>query len=833
MVHININIPLPKLLDSSLKEIAPIPCDKCSISETVTPLSTASMTVYDGPAIKIHDWVEMFHVNGSAGIYRISRIQNTYHTGECAIGLEHGLACLDDAIVKHGNATESDSNNKSTEVIKGTVQACIAHILQYQTVKVGNQAVWRLGTVAVSEEVKANINGTILATLTSIMAELDDYMISCNQTSFPWTINIVAKPTTGIESELRLARNMSTCKINYDDSDMVNRIYCEDLSDSTYPNGYMESANSIQAFGLVEGYHKSDNSDEDAEATCRKLLRWHDHPKVSITVDAVDIFNHSHVTIDKLVCGTRGRIALPDYGVTVEEQIVKLNYKDIYKDPLSVTVYMANEMQNASGAVASASRSARDTKTQIQRVKSEVKLKASQEITKDLFTQITGSEIQINPDGTLNLSAWNTIKNELGIQSITNALIKLNGPQGTIQSKVSSSDLFGETGVWESLGALAAGIGQIEYDATNNRYVFKNGAGLYVQRQEQGQQVNVGIFDAGGNLNSGLVVEAINGGTVKILGSHIQIGNSDAETVINGKVTMNQVVAKIGEYDFITADEIDADLIKSKLAGVTGLAVGGLNVTGSAVINGLSVTNGIACASLSIGGNEIDGTVHKGTPTSSASGGTITLTFPTVGGSSQQVNFNIADTAFYKAAIGIQDIQVDSDTASSYNASNNTLSFKVIAIPNAGANGEKTLSADAAPAYSAGHTAGYSSGYTAGVEAGKLEGWNAAAAVSGVNSNNSASFPKSGTYGSVITKVPSITGYVASDYTKEKVSYTRSYHSHTPSSYTKESTVNRDGVIVLVSGSSYTKESDRYSASYYSYTASSYTASTKGSITWS
>lgn len=825
MVHININIPLPKLLDSSLKEIAPIPCDKCSISETVTPLSTASMTVYDGPAIKIHDWVQMFHVNGSAGVYRISRIQNTYHTGECAIGLEHGLACLDDAIVKHGNATESDSNNKSTEVVKGTVQACIAHILQYQTVKVGNQAVWRLGTVAVSEEVKANINGTILATLTSIMAELDDYMISCNQTSFPWTINIVAKPTTGIESELRLARNMSTCKINYDDSDMVNRIYCEDLSDSTYPNGYMESANSIQAFGLVEGYHKSDNSDEDAEATCRKLLRWHDHPKVSITVDAVDIFNHSHVTIDKLVCGTRGRIALPDYGVTVEEQIVKLNYKDIYKDPLSVTVYMANEMQNASGAVASASRSARDTKTQIQKVKSEVKLKASQEITKDLFTQITGSEIQINPDGTLNLSAWNTIKNELGIQSITNALIKLNGPQGTIQSKVSSSDLFGETGVWESLGALAAGIGQIEYDATNNRYVFKNGAGLYVQRQEQGQQVNVGIFDAGGNLNSGLVVEAVNGGTTKILGSHIQIGNSDAETVINGKVTMNQVVAKIGEYDFITADQLEAEIADF------------VDTWSESIQAGSVACNTVSC-----------GTVDTDDLTVGAINGT-SIGVHTLSNGTDSVSFiGTGDITFNRAAAqreGVNSVYISpSDiilSDSDYNLNGGSPYYDVeieasttsSLFPTLSDTATQSIRVNATSAYNDGVSAGYSSGYSAGVAAGKLEGWNAAAAVSGVNSNNSASFPKSGAYGSVITKVPSITGYVASSYTKESVSYTRSYHSYTASSYTKETTVNRDGVQVLVSGSSYTKESHSYSPSYYSYTGSSYTASTKGSITWS
>ena len=783
------------------------------------------MTVYDGPAIKIHDWVQMFHVNGSAGVYRISRIQNTYHTGECAIGLEHGLACLDDAIVKHGNATESDSNNKSTEVVKGTVQACIAHILQYQTVKVGNQAVWRLGTVAVSEEVKANINGTILATLTSIMAELDDYMISCNQTSFPWTINIVAKPTTGIESELRLARNMSTCKINYDDSDMVNRIYCEDLSDSTYPNRYMESANSIQAFGLVEGYHKSDNSDEDAEATCRKLLRWHDHPKVSITVDAVDIFNHSHVTIDKLVCGTRGRIALPDYGVTVEEQIVKLNYKDIYKDPLSVTVYMANEMQNASGAVASASRSARDTKTQIQKVKSEVKLKASQEITKDLFTQITGSEIQINPDGTLNLSAWNTIKNELGIQSITNALIKLNGPQGTIQSKVSSSDLFGETGVWESLGALAAGIGQIEYDATNNRYVFKNGAGLYVQRQEQGQQVNVGIFDAGGNLNSGLVVEAINGGTVKILGSHIQIGNSDAETVINGKVTMNQVEAKIAEFDFVTADQLEADMAEF------------IDTWSESIQAGAIACNTVSC-----------GTVDTDDLTVGAINGT-SIGVHTLSNGTDSVSFiGTGDITFDRAAAqreGVNSVYISpsdiilSDSDYSLNGGSPYYDVEIEAsttsslFPTLSDTATQSIRISATDAYNDGVSAGYSSGYSAGVAAGKLEGWNAAAAVSGVNSNNSASFPKSGTYGSVITKVPSITGYVASSYTKESVSYTRSYHSYTASSYTKETTVNRDGVQVLVSGSSYTKESHSYSPSYYSYTGSSYTASTKGSITWS
>lgn len=718
MVHININIPLPKLLDSSLKEIAPIPCDKCSISETVTPLSTASMTVYDGPAIKIHDWVQMFHVNGSAGIFRVSRIQGAYDTGEMSIGLEHGLACLDDALVTHGNTTEKDSNGTTTEVIKGTVSTCLAYVLQYQIVRSTNVAMWQLGTVAVNDEVKVSINSSILATITSIMAELDDYMLSCDQSTFPWTLSVVAKPTAGVESELRLARNMSTCKINYDDSDMVTRVYCDKLNATTYPNGYMESTSGISSYGLVEGYHAS-NDNEDAAATCAKILRWHDHPKVSITIDAVELFERTGIPLDKLVCGTRCRIALPDYGVTVEEQIIKLQHKDVYRDPRTVTVYMANEADSAAGSMASVSKEVREGKTQIQRVKSEVKLKASQEITKDLFTQVTGSEVQINPDGTLNLSAWSTIKNALGIQNITNALVKLNGQQGTIESKVSSSDLFGETGVWESLSSLAAGIGQIEYDATNNRYVFKNGAGLYVARQEQGQTVNVGIFDAGGSLNAGLVVDAVNGGTTKILGSKIQIGNSDAETVINGKVTMAQVDAEIATFDFVTADNLESAMADFVEAWADDLQAG--TIACSSVSTGLVDTDELTVGS-------INGT---GIGVHTLSNGTDSVSFIGTG-----------DITFNRAAAqreGVNDVYISpSDIIISdgpdYNLNGGSPYYDVEIEASTTSTLFPSLSDTATQSFRVSATDAYRDGYAAG--------WGAAARGSG-RSGNTVTFPSS------------------------------------------------------------------------------------------
>ena len=698
---VKIEIRLPKLLGPDLQEVGTIPCEKCTISETVKPLSSASFTMYSGPALAMHDWVEMFHINGSAGIFRVSRIQGTYDTGEMSIGLEHGLACLDDALVTHGNSTEKDSNGTTTEVIKGTVSACLAHVLQYQIVRSMNVAMWQLGTVAVNDEVKVSINSSILATITSIMAELDDYMLSCDQSTFPWTLSVVAKPTTGVESELRLARNMSTCKINYDDSDMVTRVYCDKLNATTYPNGYMESASGISSYGLVEGYHAS-NDNEDAAATCAKILRWHDHPKVSITIDAVELFERTGIPLDKLVCGTRCRIALPDYGVTVEEQIIKLQHKDVYRDPRTVTVYMATEADSAAGSMASVSKEVREGKTQIQQVKSEVKLKASQEITKGLFTQVTGSEVQINPDGTLNLSAWNTIKNELGIQNITNALIKLNGQRGTIESKVSSSDLFGETGVWTSLASLAAGIGQIEYDATNNRYVFKNGAGLYVARQEQGQTVNVGIFDEGGSLNAGLIVDAVNGGTTKIYGSKIQIGNSDAETVINGKATIAQLEAAVAQI----ADQLSESI-----------ATGELNVEGT------SYLNAVDASSLSVNGTSFG--VHTLTD------GTNSVDFLGTG-----------DITFDRAAAqreGVNDVYISpSDMIISdgpdYNLNGGSPYYDVEIEASTTSTLFPSLSDTATQSFRVSATDAYRDGYSAG--------WGAAARGSG-RSGNTVTFPSS------------------------------------------------------------------------------------------
>lgn len=319
----------------------------------------------------------------------------------------------------------------------------------------------------------------------------------------------------------------------------------------------------------------------------------------------------------------------------------------------------------------------------------------SAKITADLIELTTGGN-------TYTVASRFTQTNNAFLAYVGKTIDECDSYNGARLSQISGSNLWLYK---DNITGLVGEFDVVEDETTHEKtVVVKSGGGLSIKRNN----TEFGVYDSG-TLDAGVIVQKLKDGKSEatITADLITIGDTNAQVAINGKVTMNQVEGKIAEYDFVSATNLESELAK-----LTAVAVGGLRVTGGTTLNGLVVEGNLnVLGSIGVGGKTFDGSVHKGTPTSKVSGGKITLTFPTVGGNSEEVNFNIADTAFYKSAVGVKSVFLTDDSSIPY-YSNGVLFVSVSASPNAPnyPNGQAWLQVNASNAYSAGYDAGYRAG---------------------------------------------------------------------------------------------------------------------------
>jgi len=223
------------------------------------------------------------------------------------------------------------------------------------------------------------------------------------------------------------------------------------------------------------------------------------------------------------------------------------------------------------------------------------------------------------------------------------------------------------------------GNGKVKMDATAKTVEFDD---MEVVRKEvgpSGETRSFGFYDEG-NLSGGIMVSKINGDEfeVKIKASKVDLG--DYATV--GRLEALEVAVNDLMAGRITADKLAANVVVADKF-ITTVTPAGQDVP------------------IAVNTDLYDFTVD----------GTKIASFIGTG----PINFNIADTATYKAAIGVKSISLKDDSvAPEY--SNGYLSVPVIAIPNAGGTAETTLSVDASNAYSTGYTSGHAAGVTDGAK---------------------------------------------------------------------------------------------------------------------
>ena len=322
-------IPLPKLLDGTgeARRIRPI---KVSINENQIPLSTASMTILKDDVFPERSYVELFTVNGSAGVYRTRAPEVGYGSETVTVTLEHGICEVGDYIVR-----------EKTENAQMTLTAAVQHFFSFYG---GSR--WRLGSVSASGYVVVSSSyQNVLSAILSAMQQVPGAMMAFDFTTTPWTVSIRSRDTT-VGAEGRLSRNIQSAKVKRDDSGLATRVWLEGLGGAGVI-GKMD-ADTISTYGVIEVNLSGNNyTPAQANTVANAYLERHKRPIYSITIEGEDLSRITGESLDRVAIGKKYRLAIPDDGVVLEENVTAIRWPDVYDAPGKCIVNLAEPPETA------------------------------------------------------------------------------------------------------------------------------------------------------------------------------------------------------------------------------------------------------------------------------------------------------------------------------------------------------------------------------------------------------------------------------------------------------------------------------------------------------
>lgn len=309
------------------KRKQPLDVYDASVTLSIVPLSTATLTLPAGTTFPSRTYVEMFTEQGSAGVYR-TRSPRIGIGNSTQVDLEHAIADLGDYLIAESYEKEMTLTDAVKEVFK--------------FYKGSN---WKLGTVekGSTKVVLDTEYDTVLDAILALMEQEPSLMMTFNFSGFPWVVNIIAKPTA-ISAEGRLSRNVKSATITTDDTDLCTRVYMEELpgtKDNVY--GHLD-ATTIGKYGVIEKEISGSNyTEEQAKRAAQLYLDKHKEPSITIQIDAIDLSQITGESLDTFQIGKKMRLALPDYGIIKEETITQIAWSSIFGNPNSVTITLAEE----------------------------------------------------------------------------------------------------------------------------------------------------------------------------------------------------------------------------------------------------------------------------------------------------------------------------------------------------------------------------------------------------------------------------------------------------------------------------------------------------------
>lgn len=586
------SVRLPRLLDAQLREVCRLHPVTLSINERLVPPHDASMTLPPGEGASFHAWIELYTIDGRAGFYRVSSASESYvDTGD--VDLEHSAAILGDAIIP-GEGKYS-----------GTCAEVLTAMLANQTTLVNGQKPWVLGTCAKSASIEYAYDcNNILSAMTEVVGdEKDGYALEFDDThGFPWRVNVVSVETSA-SCEGRLSRNLESVSASISDDEFCTRIYCKSLPEPHYIDGPTVGVWGIITKTITAG---EGVTAESLQNYITRYLEDHKNPRNSIEINGVDLATATGESLDSFRIGRLFRLALPDYGVKMEERILVRSITDVYGDPRGVRLTLASNI--------------RDTAEDLVRLDNTVTGGSSQNSTKKYIGGGTSKGTGISRNTLLGLlrdyddfsSATESWKREAGVKIEAN-----------------HADLYATkraiTGNWagnvETINAL------ITASSDNGGLVS-----MLVGRHNKLEDVNAAISATaagGGLINMKADAKTVTDMGERLSSAEITLNGADGQIGLVGRVETAEGDIKSAEVKidglnseielkadkimlkgYVTADQLSAELADFKLTMNESVVTNFLGVNNKAVINSMTLnTKPISLESLDVATGRSTGTV--------------------------------------------------------------------------------------------------------------------------------------------------------------------------------------------------------------------------------
>lgn len=310
--------------------------------------STASMSLSrTAPLLNVDDWVKIESGPGAGNVFRVKTIDYSYDKDTRTVSLEHAIYTLKDRLM-FGEITTEDLSNGHEEA--GARETC-QYILHFQN----DWELWDFDYGMIANPYSFN-GDDLYSALETVCESLEDPIWQYNMDVYPFRLSI-RHMDNQVTSEMRMDRNIRTLKKTIDRSRMYTRFYPIGKDNLHLSDEYIHKNDDI--YGVV--CKTETNSAKETEAELgrwaqEKLIR-HCEPSVTITISGMDLAGATGEPMDTFTIGKFCRCPLPEFSTTINERVTKLSYGDLVKDPMNVTVTLANELVDIAEIIKSSSSS--------------------------------------------------------------------------------------------------------------------------------------------------------------------------------------------------------------------------------------------------------------------------------------------------------------------------------------------------------------------------------------------------------------------------------------------------------------------------------------------
>lgn len=634
---------LPRLLNADMSEKArPVP-SKLPMTIETYGVSTAQMTLgEDQPDVKLHDIFELFTIDGSVGLFRATNTAWTVRNSR-VITLRHCRDTFADSVWKRPDGTNLDYS--------GTVPDFLAEIISRQVIPY-----WQLG---VCEDTSAwKKSGIYYTRLSDLLDELEkkrkDYIFAYDFSTTPWTLNYVHVP--GDIAEFRLSRNVTGCKISYDDESLCNKLYMTwsvNTEDGRVKSILtFENSASQAVYGVIEKTVDVKESDEpSAEAWAADYLATHGDPSVQISIDGGNFYALTGVALDNASRGKIARVALPDYGVTVMERVISIKYADALNEPHTITADLSNNSENVASTLAQIQKTASSGAS----AASEAGEEAAAEGRRARYSE-GGLSAEISETASeIRSELYSADSNMRSVISQTASEIRteLWAADSKLSSTISQTATEIRTEVSNAESGLYSAISQTASEIRTE--VASTESGLRSTISQTASEIRSEVASADSSIWSSVTANASSITSKVGKGEVISMINQTAETItisanridLSGYVTASELSATNANFSNLTSGTTKATAIKATLLQCDTFNIDNTNYAPRTLKMGSTVSATV----LSSANAAIDFDHSHEIEADADASGNVTITIKKTQVSNGSDSFSIADTTFHKNAV--------------------------------------------------------------------------------------------------------------------------------------------------------------------------------------